>query len=39
MLQKGEYITELLNICYISMNTIDITKKKNKIIISKKGKK
>lgn len=38
MLQNREYITELLNVCYISVNTIDIIKKKNKIIVSKKGK-
>ena len=31
------YITELLNICYISINTIDFIEKKNKMIISKKG--
>ncbi len=39
MLQIRKYITELLNVCYISVNTIDIIKKKNKIIVSKKGKK
>ncbi len=38
MLQIRRYITELLNVCYISMNTLDITEKKNKIVISKKGK-
>lgn len=39
ILQKRKYVTELLNVCYISMNTLDIIKKKNKIIVSKKGKK
>ncbi len=39
MLQIWGYVTELLNVCYISVNTIDIIKKKNKIIVSKKGKK
>lgn len=37
MLQNRGYITELLNVCYISVNTIDIIQKKNKIIVSKKG--
>lgn len=37
MLQNKMYITELLNICYISINTIDFAEKKNKIVISKKG--
>ncbi len=38
MLQFRRYITELLNVCYISVNTIDNIQKKNKIIVSKKGK-
>ena len=38
MLQFRGYITELLNVCYISVNTIDIIQKKNKIGIAKKGK-
>lgn len=38
MLQCRKYITELLNVCYISVNTIDIIPKKNKIRIAKKGK-
>lgn len=38
MLQFRMYITELLNVCYISVNTIDNIQKKNKIIVSKKGK-
>ena len=37
MLQSRKYITELLNVCYISVNTIDIIQKKNKIRIAKKG--
>lgn len=37
MLQFRGYITELLNVCYISVNTLDIIKKKNKIIVSKRG--
>jgi 16S rRNA (guanine966-N2)-methyltransferase len=37
LLQNGKNITELLNVCYISMNTLDILKKKNKIVLSKKG--
>lgn len=39
ILQKRKYVTELLNVCYISVNTIDNIQKKNKIIVSKKGKK
>ena len=37
MLKNKKYITELLNIYYISINTIDFTKKNYKIVISKKG--
>lgn len=37
MLQIRGYVTELLNVCYISMNTLDITGKRDKIIVSKKG--
>lgn len=37
MLQIWGYVTELLNVCYISMNTLDITGKRDKIIVSKKG--
>ncbi len=33
MLQNRGYVTELLNVCYISMNTLDITGKKDKIMI------
>lgn len=29
-------VTKLLNVCYISMNTIDLSKKSNKIEIDKK---
>lgn len=32
------YVTELLNVCYIFINTLDIMKKNNKIVISRKGK-
>lgn len=38
MLQFRGYITELLNVCYISVNTIDFIPKKNKIRVLKKGK-
>ena len=38
MLQIGKYITELLNVCYICINTLDIIWKKNKMVVSKKGK-
>ena len=37
ILQFGKYITELLNVCYISMNTIDFEGKRFKMIIVKKG--
>lgn len=35
MLQIRKYITELLNVYYNSMNTLDIKGKSNKIILSK----
>lgn len=38
MLQIEKYITELLNVCYICINTLDIIWKKNKMVVSKKGK-
>ena len=34
ILQFEMYVTELLNVCYISINSIDIIEKKNKIVIS-----
>ena len=37
ILQSGKYITELLNVCYISMNSIDFKRKRFKMIIVKKG--
>lgn len=37
MLQNKRYVTKLLNICYISINTLDFIEKKNKIVLSKKG--
>jgi 16S rRNA (guanine(966)-N(2))-methyltransferase RsmD len=39
ILQNALYITRLLNICYISINILDIEKKRDKIVLSKKGKK
>ena len=39
LLQFLQFITELLNICYICINTIDFERKKNKIVLVKKGKK
>ena len=39
MLQIGKYVTKLLNVCYISINTLDIMKKNYKIIVLEKGKK
>ena len=38
MLQNRKYITELLNVCYISINSLDIKQKRNKIVLEKKGK-
>ena len=39
MLQIRKYVTKLLNVCYISINTIDIIEKNYKIVLLKKGKK
>ena len=38
MLQKKKNITELLNVCYNSINRLDIMEKNDKIVLCKKGK-
>ena len=38
MLQKSQYVTELLNVCYNSINWVDNGQKKNKIVLMEKDK-